>query len=665
MPTTTNTHGGVGLLQMPSARMRPDGDTVTGFVLSQRRQSVFLGGQLLPWLEVAARIESTPQAQGIGGRLADRALDLKLRLLPEDDWQPALALGFRDIGGDGPSAAEYLVASKRFWGLDVTLGLGWGRLGSIGDMRNPLALDRLWPGIDHRRAAGPFGGRRTGFFGGLDWQVPAQQTTWGEVPAIRLLAEFSSDRFRDAATGWPPGSALGRVARSRLAFGLEWTQAPGGEVGIVFLHGTDLLLRASWRLQLDKPYLPALDDPPLLQPRLAAGFDGAAEMIRNALLDAGFRPLQVDIEGLRARIAVESLPQRSLALVAGRVMRAAQPLLPPGVELVQLEWRRRGVTLARLDLSRREFEAAGLRRGSAEEVFAAARLQPARRQARDDAWPLLGWALQPQLLVLPGDNRAALRGMAAASAGLRLQLPAGLAVEAAVQQVLASNLATYQPARTPWPRVRSDLPAYAHAGPTAIRHLYAEGLWNLGPDWFGRLAAGLLEPMFAGVAAELLWRPAGAGHALGLEAAWLRQRGYRQRFALRDYQVVTAQGVLHAGLPWWNLQAVLRGGRYLAGDWGGGLELSRRFDSGIELGAFVTATQAAHRASGPRAVDQGFFIRAPLPWQWAMPSGGMATSYRPAIRDGGQRLAMDQDLYSLVRDGRAEAFRRGFQDLLR
>ena len=39
-----------------------------------------------------------------------------------------------------------------------------------------------------------------------------------------------------------------------------------------------------------------------------------------------------------------------------------------------------------------------------------------------------------------------------------------------------------------------------------------------------------------------------------------------------------------------NWRCVLRAGRYLAGDWGATVELGRRFDSGIEVGAFATFT---------------------------------------------------------------------------
>jgi hypothetical protein len=68
----------------------------------------------------------------------DRAFDLKLRLWQENAWRPALAVGLQDVIGTGLYAGEYVVASKRFWDVDVSLGLGWGRLGTGADIGNPL-----------------------------------------------------------------------------------------------------------------------------------------------------------------------------------------------------------------------------------------------------------------------------------------------------------------------------------------------------------------------------------------------------------------------------------------------------------------------------------------------------------------------------------------------
>ena len=146
------------------------------------------------------------------------------------------------------------------------------------------------------------------------------------------------------------------------------------------------------------------------------------------------------------------------------------------------------------------------------------------------------------------------------AAGGRLDLGAGFALAGSVQQVLAQNLDRAVPSDSQLPHVRSDLARYAEEGrDLAISTLYAERLWTPAPDWFARATAGYLEPMFAGVSGEVLWRPRDRPWAVGLDLNWVAQRDYDQRLGLQDYRVATGHLSVYADLPWWNLYAVLRG----------------------------------------------------------------------------------------------------------
>ena len=104
---------------------------------------------------------------------------------------------------------------------------------------------------------------------------------------------------------------------------------------------------------------------------------------------------------------------------------------------------------------------------------------------------------------------------------------------------------------------------------------------------------------------------------------------------------------------------MVRAGRYLAGDWGATVELGRRFSSGIEVGAFATITDVPFRRFGEGSFDKGIFVRFPLDL-FGVESRSVATALiRPVQRDGGQRLAVDNPLWELTRDGREDALRRG------
>ncbi|MBK1661228.1 YjbH domain-containing protein [Paracraurococcus ruber] len=673
VPATGSDYGGIGLIEMRNARFRPDGTLEAGLAWRRQRQFYFLSFQALPFLETTFRLTDRLNGTTGRGRTNDRAFDVKFRLWEEGPWTPALALGLQDAIGTGIYGGEYLVASKRFGPVDLTLGLGWGRLGTGADVGNPFGL--LSGRFDRRRrdvgrggtpAFGAwFRGEDAALFGGIEWTLPALPTPFGEVDGLRAKIEWSGDALRDERGGYPARTTgLRGEARSRLNLGLTWHPTEWLDAGVHFLHGTDAVVRISLRLDPARPPEVPRRPPPALVARPDPGDEAG---IAPALRAAGFRPLGVEVAGADARIAVEGGRFPTLAQVAGRVTRAAQPHLPPEVERIEVAWHRAGAPVARLVVLREALEAAAAGLGSAEEVLATSTLLPAETRpfAGGLAPPGLAWAIEPRLALQLGDPRQALRWQAAAVAGARYGFGEGFALAGSVSQAVAGNLGRDLPSDSRLPHVRSDLGRYAREGKTAIPTLYGERIWTLAPDWFARVTGGLLEPMYQGVSGEVLWRPQERPVALGLDLAWVAQREYRQRFAALGYSVATGHLSLYADLPVFDLYAVVRAGRYLAGDWGGTLELGRRFDSGVEVGAFATLTNVPFRRFGEGSFDKGLYVRIPLQLLGPETTARAAAVIRPVIRDGGQRLIVDSPLWEVTRDGRADALARGFQGFVR
>ena len=674
MPATGSNHGGVGLLEMRNARFRPDGTLEAGLALRHQRRFWFANFQALPFLEATFRLSDRLNGTIGRGTTTDRAFDLKIRLQEEDEWYPAIAIGLQDLVGTGIYGGEYIVGSKRFGPVDVSLGLGWGRLGTGADLDNPLR--DISGHFDTRprevgRGGTPawnswFRGGRTALFGGVEWSLPALATPFGRLEGLRAKAEWSGDALRDERGGYPVRTTgLRGEARSRLNLGLQWQPNPWLDAGVSWLHGSDLLFRLSLRMDPQRP--PALvprEAPPPLPARPAAAT--TREALFESLREAGFRPLGYTAQGAEARLAVEGGRYATLAQVAGRVMRAAQPHLPPAVEMLHLDWRRQGVTVARLTLLREAIELAAVGRGSAEEVLASARLHPAAPDpALDSGGPSLSWGIEPRVALILGDPQESALWQVGGAAGARIGLGAGFAVAGSVAQRLAGNLGEGLPSDSRLPHVRSDYARYAREGETAIPALYAERLWTPAPDWFARVTAGLLEPMFTGASGEVLWRPVDRPWALSLDLAWVAQRDYRQRFGTLGYSVATGHLSLYADLPVWNLYTVLRAGRYLAGDWGGTIEIGRRFDSGIEVGGFATFTDVPFSRFGEGSFDKGIYVRIPLELLGLQTASHATALVRPVQRDGGQRLQVDNPLWEVARDGRADMLQRGFTGFLR
>ena len=107
---TYNQYGETGLIDMPTAETLPDGQLGLGYTWFDGTQRGNVSFQLLPRVSGTARIATYADSL-MGADESDVGFDLKFQLLEEDGMLPGLALGFRDIFGDGPYGAEYLSAS--------------------------------------------------------------------------------------------------------------------------------------------------------------------------------------------------------------------------------------------------------------------------------------------------------------------------------------------------------------------------------------------------------------------------------------------------------------------------------------------------------------------------------------------------------------------------
>lgn len=219
-----------------------------------------------------------------------------------------------------------------------------------------------------------------------------------------------------------------------------------------------------------------------------------------------------------------------------------------------------------------------------------------------------------------------------------------------IRQRLAGTLSDAdRPSTSDLPRVRSESNLYGSAADTTIPVLTGAYYFRASPEVFGRVTAGLLEPMFGGVSTEVLWRPNDSRLAFGAEINYAVQRDFEQLFEFRDYDVVTGQvsGYWDMGNGY---HAQVDLGRYLAGDWGGTLTLEREFENGWRVGAFATITDVPFDEFGEGSFDKGLLFTIPVGWATGQRVRDTTDfTIRPVLRDGGARLNVEGRLYDVVR----------------
>ncbi len=663
-------YGGVGLIKTRSARMSPDSTLNAGIAWNREQQRYSLTFQAAPWLETTF---SYSGFEGIRtGDTFDRQFDIKVRLWEESLYLPEVAVGLQDFLGTGVFAGEYIVASKRLGPLDLSLGVGWGVLASRRVARNPLGelSDRFKTRDGFSGQGGEvnigdyFSGRDIGLFGGVVYTTP--------IKGLSVIAEYDSDSN---------SQVVGLDDNSPFNFGLVYEPLEGVQLGASYLSGDEFALSAHFATQTGEW---ARDNPPgdpapafyvreefddsaggqdgliaPIQPLLSTpvGRDVLSETLRENLSREGITLMRSQVGTDAIRIVVANNRYRSYAKAAGRAARVLSRFAPNEIEQFQIAFDQSGLETAELLLNRSQLERSAAEIGysisppSLAFAYITAGSAPVDGPIEDfNKYPDFNWSIGPDVRLNTFDPDDPLRAQLDLEATASLEVARGLIFNAALGTDLIGNFDnTTRQSDSVLPRVRTEFSRYNEETDIGLYRLTGEYYFNPAPNVSAKLTAGFIEQMFAGAGGELLYRPQNSRLAFGAEAFYVKQRDFDTLFSFRDYEVATGHLSVYYDTPYNNWNVAVHAGRYLAGDWGGTLELKRRFANGWEIGAFATLTDVPFEDFGEGSFDKGISLR--IPFDWGLPrdtkSAGRIT-LRPVQRDGGQRLAVPGRLFDVT-----------------
>ena len=264
-------------------------------------------------------------------------------------------------------------------------------------------------------------------------------------------------------------------------------------------------------------------------------------------------------------------------------------------------------------------------------------------------YPHFDWAVFPTLDESFFDPKNPVGFNVSAAASGSVDITPGWSIYGEVHSVLASSV-PQSPSNSLLPHVRTDFPLYSPKGRTGFADLESDYRFRAAPDVYGMVKVGYLENMFAGGGGQILWRPHGERWALGADLYEVWQRNFNELFGLHHYHAFTGHISLYYQSPWYGLNFTALAGQYLAGDRGLTLEVTRRFTTGVEVGAFFTKTNVSATQFGEGSFDKGIIIRIPIGWVAPITSQKQLNiDLRPLTRDGGQRLLGDTSLYEDTR----------------
>lgn len=642
--------GGTGLLEIPNARILEDGVVRFGASQAMPFRWYFGGMGILPGLEFTGRLTEITNIPALGpeyGANKDKAFDLKYQILPESREFPALAIGINDFWGTRLFPSEYIVISRQYFPLDITLGIGTRRL--KGSPELPLELPVINPfDFDARQ--------EYGFFGGIELALNER---------INLLAEYNPIKYeidKPSARGVPEG------ARYPVNIGLRAKIAPGINMGLSYQRGDTIGLEINIRSRLGEPVLPHRADPPPQvsidrRPFKDRDRKKMVQDIHDASHEAGFSNVSVYTDGMSLVAEFENNRYLSNQKAVGRILRILLLYSPSDTESISAVVRKRDMPILKVSVKTDHFERYLL--GEIHEELFFEKLLDIRvtdhviePEIHDYVSnPTINesgydFQVKPSVNIYWNDPSGFFKFKAGLKPFATAKMWKGAQVYGRFDIPLYSNVSSPISEELPRDVARSDLARYMTKKPV-LERLMLHQLFRLSERSFGRLNLGYFESMYAGAGGELLYFPGEGRMAFGIEADWVRKREPEKQFELMDVEKYSVLGNFYYYYPGLDVTFHAQYGRFLEKDTGWMFDISRQYSTGAVLGFFLsfTDTDDMQHYFNRGYNHKGVYLRLPARMFLTRDSAQEYNySISPWTRDVGAGLFHWQNLYDLAGD---------------
>lgn len=349
------------------------------------------------------------------------------------------------------------------------------------------------------------------------------------------------------------------------------------------------------------------------------------------------------------------------AEAAGRAVRVLMADLPPDIEIFHLTPGYLGMSLNEITVYRSKLErtlaTGGPHTNSTNVVNVSPPTAASSLSEGDNArveWPTLYTSFDPRLTQRVFDPAQPIQFMVYGDLVNLVQITPQISIVSELTGTIWSNYTFSRDAGSELHHVRTDILKYQDHGKYGISSLSLAYRTQIADTVVGEVKAGILEDMYAGVGGQLVWRPSESRFAVGADIYQVWQRAYDRLFGLqkfggKHYSVLTGHVTAYYDSPWYGLRFAVHAGHYLAGDRGATFEISRRFSSGVEIGAWATFTNVPFSKFGEGSFDKGIMIH--IPFEWGLPIWTQSSydlHMASLTRDGGQRLAGDDSLFTIT-----------------
>ena len=675
--SSPSNYGDTGLLEIPNARFMKEASLRFNFSSSYPNEFTTITASPFKWLESSYRYTEIknelygPSQYSGNQSLKDKGFDLKMKLIGEGYYRPAVALGLRDIAGTGIFSSEYLVATKSLGNFDVTAGLGWGILGSADSIRNPLIS--LSESFQIRTGSFKEGGEfkytdwfsgTAALFGGVEYHLRKY--------GLKLIAEYDSSS--------PDKSTISPLeVKSNFNLGLNYHVSNNLQLGLSFERGTNFRMSFSLKGNFLKD---TISKPPpkniiaLSKEQKKKSFENPDIFYRSlnkSLRDEKIFIQSATLKDTEVSVAIASSRFSNIPRMSGRSAAIISALASEDVGRMNIHVMNGDLEIATLKINRNKFDAAKAFKGSPQEVLKVSLIESnsnnplisdSEFNPRID-FPEFSWTMSPALKHQIGGPEGFYLGQIFWKTDTTIKFRRNLSLYTSFGINLYDTFNDLKnPSQSNIPHVRSDIQDYLSEGKNNLQKMKLEYMFSPFKDIYMRADLGLIEEMFGGFGGEILYRPIDNDYSLGLSVHRVKQRGYKQRFSFKEYETTTGHASLYYDFPM-GISSQLSIGRYLAGDKGATIDLSRRFTSGFVLGIFATKTELSAEEFGEGTFDKGFYFSIPTSLFYSdFRTGNISFGLHPLTKDGGAFLIQHNSLFSILGDSSKNSILRDWKDLL-
>ena len=597
------------------------------------------------------------------GYFLDKGFNIKLKYTPTNRNIPRFAIGLDDFAGTGLFTREYVVSTKEYSDLKVSLGLGWGKLAGNNNFENPLSFlsDSLTirPVISDNVGLGGkpsydqwFRGNAT-IFGGLEYFSP-------RIEGLSIKVEHDPFNYNDfSALNRSDLNYQLRKKDSDINFGISYafnefitldaSYIKGNTFNISFTVGATF----NEKLRTKPSFEPIIKTQENSKKSNKIFYEDLLYNLNNnnILLQTASlanEKLDISISTSQYRNAIRSSQYASW--IASDVSQEHSIQLNQinishinaGIELNKITYvanhaNRKNDTPVEIIKRYTRFDSGN------KAAYRNHEFQPSIK------FPVIFSSYSPVLVSNIGNpEKFYFWGLDLQNTS-EIQFNRNLLLSSEINYSLYKNFRdTISGPASNMEHVRTDKVQYLKNANLYIKRMQLDYVWSPKKDLYAKLSGGMFESMFGGFGGQVLYKPFDRNFNISFEGFYVKQREYDQTFKFRKYQTFT--GHLNFGylLPL-GIESNLSFGRYLAKDDGFTFDLSRRTSAGFKAGIYFTRTNVSEELFGEGSFDKGFYFQIPMDLFSNDYRGGYSNfKLSPLTRDGGAKLEFDKDLRGMI-----------------